>query len=220
MTDHRANVPGRPAVCQARVIIPRCRILTACSSCLCSAASRAPRQGLPSLSPINPVAASRSGLSFEPYHDARPGRWTPESGAGLRQHHRVQRAAAGGLSARQRAAPGRGRRDPGSRADRRSCCSMPRSAGPTPVSWTASSTGTTTCSASRSPSGNAGRTTSSSTASAWRTAPRSSTTRAACSSGTPGSASVSGSRPGFRASWRSPFPRLPGRKATGGMSSR
>ncbi len=32
-------------------------------------------QGLPPLAPINPVAASRSGLSFEPYHDARPGRW-------------------------------------------------------------------------------------------------------------------------------------------------
>ncbi len=33
-------------------------------------------QGLPSFSPINPIAASRSGLSFEPYHDPRPGRWT------------------------------------------------------------------------------------------------------------------------------------------------
>ena len=33
-------------------------------------------QGLPQFSPINPVAASRSGLSFEPYHDPRPGRWT------------------------------------------------------------------------------------------------------------------------------------------------
>jgi hypothetical protein len=33
-------------------------------------------QGLPPLSPINPVAVSRSGLAFVPYHDSRPGRWT------------------------------------------------------------------------------------------------------------------------------------------------
>ena len=32
-------------------------------------------QGLPSYRPINPVAASRSGLSFEPYRDSHPGRW-------------------------------------------------------------------------------------------------------------------------------------------------
>jgi hypothetical protein len=32
-------------------------------------------QGLPSLAPLNPVAASRSGLWFEPYRDPRPGRW-------------------------------------------------------------------------------------------------------------------------------------------------
>ena len=31
-------------------------------------------QGLPAFSPISPVAASRSGLAFEPYHDPRPGR--------------------------------------------------------------------------------------------------------------------------------------------------
>lgn len=34
-----------------------------------------PGQGLPSFDPINPVAASRSGLGFEPYHDPRPDRW-------------------------------------------------------------------------------------------------------------------------------------------------
>jgi hypothetical protein len=33
-------------------------------------------QGLPHFSPISPVAASRSGLSFEPYRDPRPGRWS------------------------------------------------------------------------------------------------------------------------------------------------
>ncbi len=37
---------------------------------------RAFPQGLPALSPVNPVAASRSGLSFEPYRDPHPGGWT------------------------------------------------------------------------------------------------------------------------------------------------
>lgn len=32
-------------------------------------------QGLPAFAPVNPVAASRSGLSFEPYRDPRPGAW-------------------------------------------------------------------------------------------------------------------------------------------------
>jgi len=42
---------------------------------LLAAAGPALAQGLPPLSPINPVATSRSGLSFEPYHDRSPGRW-------------------------------------------------------------------------------------------------------------------------------------------------
>ncbi len=33
-------------------------------------------QGLPSYAPINPVAASRSGLYFQPYRESHPGRWT------------------------------------------------------------------------------------------------------------------------------------------------
>jgi hypothetical protein len=33
-------------------------------------------QGLPSVAPINPLAASRSGLYFQPYREPRPGRWT------------------------------------------------------------------------------------------------------------------------------------------------
>ncbi|HUQ16124.1 MAG TPA: DUF3187 family protein [Gemmatimonadales bacterium] len=37
-------------------------------------------QGLPSLRPINPVAASRSGVSFEPFRDPRPGRWVADVG--------------------------------------------------------------------------------------------------------------------------------------------
>ncbi|HEX6105654.1 MAG TPA: hypothetical protein VFZ26_08730 [Gemmatimonadales bacterium] len=32
-------------------------------------------QGLPPYTPINPVATSRSGLAFEPYHDRGPGPW-------------------------------------------------------------------------------------------------------------------------------------------------
>jgi hypothetical protein len=37
-------------------------------------------QGLPAYRPINPVAASRSGLSFEPFHAPRPGRWVADVG--------------------------------------------------------------------------------------------------------------------------------------------
>lgn len=37
-----------------------------------------PAQGLPPLRPINPVAASRSGVSFEPFRDPRPGRWAAD----------------------------------------------------------------------------------------------------------------------------------------------
>jgi len=37
-------------------------------------------QGLPPFRPINPVAASRSGVSFEPYRAPRPGRWVTDVG--------------------------------------------------------------------------------------------------------------------------------------------
>jgi hypothetical protein len=43
-------------------------------------AAPAAAQGLPGLAPVNPVAASRSGLSFEPYRDYRPGRWSVQLG--------------------------------------------------------------------------------------------------------------------------------------------
>src|SRR5688572_11330268 len=33
-------------------------------------------QGLPPLSPLNPVAGSRSGVYFQPVRDPAPGRWT------------------------------------------------------------------------------------------------------------------------------------------------
>lgn len=33
-------------------------------------------QGLPAFAPLNPVAASRTGLYFQPYRDPRPGRWS------------------------------------------------------------------------------------------------------------------------------------------------
>jgi hypothetical protein len=37
-------------------------------------------QGLPSYRPINPVATSRSSVSFEPFHTPRPGRWVADLG--------------------------------------------------------------------------------------------------------------------------------------------
>lgn len=37
----------------------------------------APAQGLPEFGPINPVAASRSGLYFQPFREPEPGRWRP-----------------------------------------------------------------------------------------------------------------------------------------------
>jgi hypothetical protein len=37
-------------------------------------------QGLPSYRPINPVAVSRSGLAFEPFHQPAPGRWQVDMG--------------------------------------------------------------------------------------------------------------------------------------------
>jgi hypothetical protein len=37
-------------------------------------------QGLPPYRPINPVATSRSGVSFEPFHRRRPGRWLADVG--------------------------------------------------------------------------------------------------------------------------------------------
>ena len=39
-----------------------------------------PGQGLPALSPINPVATARSGLGFAPYQDPLPGRWAVSIG--------------------------------------------------------------------------------------------------------------------------------------------
>jgi hypothetical protein len=39
-----------------------------------------PAQGLPPYRPINPVAASRSGVSFEPFRAPRPGRWVADVG--------------------------------------------------------------------------------------------------------------------------------------------
>jgi len=46
---------------------------------LLAPAAAAP-QGLPAFRPINPVAASRSGLAFEPYREPVPGRWQVDVG--------------------------------------------------------------------------------------------------------------------------------------------
>jgi hypothetical protein len=39
-----------------------------------------PAQGLPPYRPMNPVAASRSGVSFEPFRARQPGRWVADVG--------------------------------------------------------------------------------------------------------------------------------------------
>jgi hypothetical protein len=39
-----------------------------------------PAQGLPPYRPISPLAASRSGVTFEPFHAPRPGRWVADVG--------------------------------------------------------------------------------------------------------------------------------------------
>ena len=44
------------------------------------APATAAAQGLPAFRPINPVAASRSGLAFEPFREPAPGRWQADVG--------------------------------------------------------------------------------------------------------------------------------------------
>lgn len=61
----------------------------------CVLAHPAGAQGLPAFSPINPVAASRSGLAFQPYRDARAG-WSFDAGldyASTIEDNRVSSAA-------------------------------------------------------------------------------------------------------------------------------
>jgi hypothetical protein len=52
--------------------LPACLLIAAA---LTAAPGPSAAQGLPAYSPINPVAAARSGLGFEPYRDPLPGRW-------------------------------------------------------------------------------------------------------------------------------------------------
>ena len=47
---------------------------------LCLAPVVSTAQGLPSFRPINPVAASRRGLGFEPFREPVPGRWRADVG--------------------------------------------------------------------------------------------------------------------------------------------
>jgi Protein of unknown function (DUF3187) len=44
------------------------------------APAAAAAQGLPAFRPINPVAASRSGIAFEPFREPVPGRWQVDAG--------------------------------------------------------------------------------------------------------------------------------------------
>ena len=60
------------------------------------APAAAAAQGLPPFRPINPVAASRSGLAFEPFRDPAPGRWQADIGleyASTIESHRVDEAS-------------------------------------------------------------------------------------------------------------------------------
>jgi len=75
------NVRAAPPLCQAsylcRLVIPPCAALAGLLLCalLPSALSA---QGIPAYAPINPVAASRTPLGFEPFRTPRPGRFTGE----------------------------------------------------------------------------------------------------------------------------------------------
>ena len=52
-------------------------------------------QGLPEFGPLNPVASSRSGLYFQPFREAEPGRWRPAVAldyASLIEYNRLDQA--------------------------------------------------------------------------------------------------------------------------------
>src|SRR5688572_20879614 len=52
-------------------------------------------QGLPEFGPLNPVAASRSGLYFQPFREPETGRWRHEVGldyASVIEYNRLDRA--------------------------------------------------------------------------------------------------------------------------------
>ena len=87
--------------------------------------SRAWRRAFPPYRPINPVAASRSGLSFEPFHAPRPGRWVADVGARVRQHHRIQRPARRRSSCSTRSCCGSRRPSPATWVRERSCWPRP-----------------------------------------------------------------------------------------------
>jgi len=57
-----------------RLVIRPFAVLTVCLRWLPPSPGSA--QGLPAYAPVNPVAASRTTLGFEPYRDRRSGRWT------------------------------------------------------------------------------------------------------------------------------------------------
>jgi hypothetical protein len=58
--------------------VPRLSMVITCLLLLLPGAAGA--QGLPAYRPINPVAASRSGLGFEPFRQPMPGRWQVDVG--------------------------------------------------------------------------------------------------------------------------------------------
>ena len=77
--DHAAKLRGRDRPCQAGLSFPSVNLPAVAAAALVgflTSAIPAAGQSLPAFSPINPMAASRSGVYFEPYRQPRPGRWT------------------------------------------------------------------------------------------------------------------------------------------------
>jgi hypothetical protein len=80
-----------PSVTHVRVIFPS----TAALVLLLALARDSSGQGLPDFAPLNPVAASRSGLYFQPYRDPVPGRWVAALGldyASVIEYNRLPQA--------------------------------------------------------------------------------------------------------------------------------
>lgn len=76
-TDHGGKLRDGERVCQAK--LSSC-VLFLALLVLLALPEAVPAQGLPPYRPINPVAASRSGLSFEPFRAFRPARWVADLG--------------------------------------------------------------------------------------------------------------------------------------------
>lgn len=77
MADHENNLRGGERVCQAEL---SCGVPLLALLLLLLLPDSTVAQGLPAFRPINPIASSRSGVSFEPFHHPLPGRWMVDVG--------------------------------------------------------------------------------------------------------------------------------------------